>query len=482
MGRAAALILAVIVAAAPAGAAAAQHSAHAKPKPRSKPKPVPPWVQTARPDTVTGTTAGVGGRVNPNGHPTTWWFQYGTSTRYGSRTPGHALGTARRPETIAAALAPLTPLRTYHYRLVASHCRGCRGGTAYGADATFTTVGYLNPVSGNTEVADPFVLTMPGSPDYWAYSTGERFPILHSSDLVHWTLIATALTRKPSWVVQTGDWHPWAPHVVTVPGACPGTTSPTCYVMFYTGVSAAFGINCIATATATAPWGPFTDRGPLSNGVLDAAGRPIGCGDDAGYGMIDPSVFVDPSTGTHYLYGSEDFACPPASAICTRQNSVLAPTISVIPLADDYLTATGPRTPLLTGDAGSWEAVDVLAPTVEGPTVLLHNGTYYILYSGGNWRTVYGMGYATAPSATGPFTKSPRNPILAQTGAVFSPGGADTIITGPRGGTWLVYHGRRGPPLGRTLRVDPFSWTPVPGAPDAPVISGPSSDPEPLLP
>ncbi len=431
---------------------------------------------------MTGTSAGILGRVNPNGHATTSWFQYGTSLWYGSHTPGRPVGAARRARTIAAALASLAPMTTYHYRLVASHCRGCRGGTAYGADATFTTVGYVNAVFTGASIADPFVLSAQGPTDYWAYSTGERFPILHSSDLIHWTLLSPALLARPAWVVPTGDWHPWAPHVVALDGACPNTTSSQCYVMFYTGLSAQFKTNCVAIATSPTPGGPFADQGPLSNGVPDASGRPIGCGDNAGYGMIDPSVFTDPVTGAHYLYGSEDFACPQSSSICTSVYSVLQPTISVIPLADDYLSATGPRTPLFTGDPGTWEATGVAAATVEGPSVTVHNGTYYLLYSGGSWRSTYGMGYATAPSPMGPFTKSPRNPIMAQTSTTFSPGGGDTIVTGPRGGSWLVYHGRAAPTSDRTLRVDAFSWQPAPPGPDVPVIAGPTSVPQPNVP
>ena len=437
---------------------------------------------TARPRAVTATSAGVSGRINPNGHPTTWWFQYGRSTRYGAQTPGRLAGAGRRPRPIAAALGKLAPMTTYHYRVVASHCRGCRSGTSFGRDGTFTTVGYVNPVLENGAGADPFVLVAPGQTDYWAFTTGERFPILHSTDLVHWTRIGQALAVKPKWVMSSGDWHPWAPHVVDSPDSCPGTTSPTCYVMFYTGLSAQFGTNCVAVATATTPTGPYTDRGPLSNGVLDAAGRPIGCGDDAGYGMIDPSVFTDPGTGSQYLYASEDFGCDQSSTSCTRINSALRPTISVIPLSTDDLSATGPRTPLLTGDPGTWEAVGVSAATVEGPSMIVHDGTYYLLYSGGSWHTSYGMGYATGSGPTGPFTKSPHNPILAQTGRVFSPGGGDTIVTGPHGGSWLVYHGRTAPTAVRTLRVDAFSWQPAPPGPDVPTIAGPTSTPQPNVP
>jgi beta-xylosidase len=253
--------------------------------------------------------------------------------------------------------------------------------------------------------------------------------------------------------------------------------------MFYTGLSALSQANCVAVATSTAPTGPYVDRGPLSSGSLDASERPIGCGDNTGYGQIDPSVFVDPATGTPYLYISEDFACAPASASCTTANSTLQPTISVIPLAPDYLTATGPRMPLFSGSPGGWEAVNSAVPTVEGPSVTLHAGVYYLLYSGGNWRSNYGMGYATSTSPTGPFTKS-ANPILTQNASVSGPGGADSLVTGPHGERWLVYHGRDSSSGPRELRIDRLAWqapAPAPG-PDVPTIAGPTNLPQPSVP
>ena len=59
--------------------------------------------------------------------------------------------------------------------------------------------------------------------------------------------------------------------------------------------------------------------------------------------------------------------------------------------------------------------------------------------------------------------------------------GADALVTGPNGGTWLVYHGRdvaySNP---RTLRIDRISWRP--GSPDVPVVAGPTSAPVPEVP
>src|SRR5437764_839525 len=59
--------------------------------------------------------------------------------------------------------------------------------------------GYENPVSPVAD--DPFVLDDGAThDDYWEFGTGDRFPMLRSSDLVHWTSAGTAFTARPSWV------------------------------------------------------------------------------------------------------------------------------------------------------------------------------------------------------------------------------------------------------------------------------------------
>jgi phosphodiesterase/alkaline phosphatase D-like protein len=94
------------------------------------------------PSVTTGAASGVGatsatltGSVNPQGQATTYHFEYGTTTAYGSSSSSGSAGNGTAPVTVSAALASLTPNTTYHYRLVASNPTG----TTAGADATFTT-------------------------------------------------------------------------------------------------------------------------------------------------------------------------------------------------------------------------------------------------------------------------------------------------------------------------------------------------------
>jgi len=143
--------------------------------------------------------------------------------------------------------------------------------------------------------------------------------------------------------------------------------------------------------------------------------------------------FID-SDGNAYLYVSTD-------RIIKRWSRRLKPTISVIPLTGDLLHAAGPRTALFSGASGTWEAAGAAVPTVEGPAMARHNGTYYLMYSGGGWRGSYGMGYAISSSPVSGFVKQPRR-LLVETSAVLGPGGGDgrgfactAVRKSPRAGT-----------------------------------------------
>jgi hypothetical protein len=72
--------------------------------------------------------------VDPKGTATSFFFEYGTTSEYGSRTaeqPAEGPGA----EEERATLDGLTPDTTYHFRIVATNSEG----TSYGADRTFST-------------------------------------------------------------------------------------------------------------------------------------------------------------------------------------------------------------------------------------------------------------------------------------------------------------------------------------------------------
>lgn len=94
-----------------------------------------PNAATSGASPTTPNTASVAGIVNPNAQSTTYYFQYGPTTSYGSTTPGVAAGSGTAAVNASANLSGLTASTTYHYRIAASNAWG----TTYGPDRTFTT-------------------------------------------------------------------------------------------------------------------------------------------------------------------------------------------------------------------------------------------------------------------------------------------------------------------------------------------------------
>lgn len=278
---------------------------------------------------------------------------------------------------------------------------------------------YTNPVF-RRDFPDPMVVRL-SRHDYFAYGTTPTwilgaFPILHSTDFVHWKHVGNAFKSAP-----LGAQDLWAPDVVKR-----GKT----YYLYYVAKPAT--VHCIAVATGARPQGPFRHS------------RIISCADRNGYGFIDPDLFID-KNGKAYLYVSID---DPVHMI------------AVIPMKHDLTHAAVPSQALF-GVSQAWEHGPD-ATTVEGPFLIHHGSLYYLFYSGNSYQTNYAMGYATSTSPTGPFTKYPGNPILKGNDRVQGPGGG-SVVTGPDNQLWMVYHawtGREGYSRGgvRNMRIDPLVW------------------------
>jgi hypothetical protein len=94
-----------------------------------------PSVTTGGASALAPDSATVAGSVNPNGLVTTWYFQYGKTKSYGSRTTAQDAGSGSKRVRVTSTLTGLANKTTYHYRLVATNSRG----TTVGADKTFKT-------------------------------------------------------------------------------------------------------------------------------------------------------------------------------------------------------------------------------------------------------------------------------------------------------------------------------------------------------
>ena len=276
---------------------------------------------------------------------------------------------------------------------------------------------YSNPVIPGDH-PDPSIIRV-GS-DYWATSTTSQwapiFPLLHSRDLVNWTLEGSAFEEPPQW--SAGSY--WAPEISTYRGK---------YFIYYTARKKN-GPLCVAVATAPRPAGPWADHGPLV------------CQDD---GSIDASAATG-EDGKRYLVWKED------------GNSRKQPTpLWLQPFSDDGTTLAGTPVEILRNDA-PWEK-----NLVEGPFIVPRDGWFYLFYSAAGCcgrSCDYRLGVARARKIAGPYDRNPSNPILQGNDAWKCPGHG-TIVTLSDRRTFLLYHAyhpRDFEYAGRQAMLDEVTW------------------------
>ncbi len=116
-----------------------------------------PTATTGNATNVSQNLATLNGTVNPNGTATTYVFQYGTTTAYGSMSSTASAGAGTAPVAASRNVTGLTPGTTYHYRIVATNSQNKK---AFGLDQTFTTQAVPVPPSrialfGHTAFSSP---------------------------------------------------------------------------------------------------------------------------------------------------------------------------------------------------------------------------------------------------------------------------------------------------------------------------------------
>jgi hypothetical protein len=96
-----------------------------------------PSVETLAASAIAEKGATLNGKVNPNGAETKMYFEYGTTTSYGTKSPEVSVGSGTTTLEKAEAVSGLSANTLYHYRIVATNSSG----TSQGVDKTFTTIG-----------------------------------------------------------------------------------------------------------------------------------------------------------------------------------------------------------------------------------------------------------------------------------------------------------------------------------------------------
>jgi hypothetical protein len=130
--------------------------------------PNPPTVTTGTPASVAAQEASVTGSVNPGStgqaqDETTYAFQYGHTTGYGTQTAPVTFGQGTTPTPVTATLPGLEPGSVYHYRLTATNDGGTQ--TTYGADETLETPSTPPLITGLAATATQTTVTITASLD-----------------------------------------------------------------------------------------------------------------------------------------------------------------------------------------------------------------------------------------------------------------------------------------------------------------------------
>jgi len=226
-------------------------------------------------------------------------------------------------------------------------------------------------------LADPTIFYNNGL--YYLYGTtsgdtpiGEGFQVYTSSDLKAWkgpAGVQNGLALKKG--DTFGDKGFWAPQVLSYQNK---------FYMIYTAN------ENIAVATSNSPLGPFKSE---SKEPIIKTGN-----------QIDPFVFID-DDGKKYLYHVR----------LTNGNRIFVAEIN-----DDLLSIKPETLTECISGTLPWENTqNVSWPVTEGPTVVRHNGLYYMIYSANDFRNPdYAVGYATAKSPLGPWEKATDSPIISR--------------------------------------------------------------------
>jgi uncharacterized repeat protein (TIGR01451 family) len=155
--------------------------------------PILPTASTSTVTDLTATTATLSGSVNPGGGAATAYFQYGTTTSYGSSSASTNLAATSTPLAVTSLISGLTSSTTYHCRLVAVNTSG----TATGPDQTFTTG--AGPVSFTLSNISP----LPGGGFWFGFTNlgGLNFEVLGTTNLdlplSNWMLLGPAVENPP---------------------------------------------------------------------------------------------------------------------------------------------------------------------------------------------------------------------------------------------------------------------------------------------
>ena len=250
--------------------------------------------------------------------------------------------------------------------------------------------------------ADPTIYVEDGV--YYLLGTRNREPLgftmLESTDLKKWN---TPQEGKERMILRKGDGAFgttgfWAPQIIKENGR---------YYLAYTANEQ------VVVAESESLYGPYRQK----------KAEPV----DAGEKNIDPFIFKD-DDGKFYLYYVR---FDRGNYIWVAEFDLEQGKIKPETLKKCF------------GQTDAWEMTQnyKAVPIMEGPSVFKKDGVYYLFYSANHFRNIdYAVGYATASTPYGPWTKAPENPIIHRSIVKENGSGHGDIFWDKKQQPYYVYH------------------------------------------
>jgi hypothetical protein len=275
-----------------------------------------PIVTTGTATTPTLTATTLSGTVNPVGQATTYRFDYGTTTSYGSQTAATSAGAGLLDVPVTANLTSLTPATTYHFRLEATNTSG----PTLGTDATFTTAGAPVVETGAATGVTAASATLGGTVNPAGIAATYIFQYGTT------TAYGGTTTAQPA-----GSGTANVAASATIGALAAGTTYHYRLVATNTnttvnGADATFATPGASAASklsvAVNPAGGNTDLSSTLSIGSDALGTPVGAVSSITQAITSQFVSQLPSFGT-CAAASFDNAAGPTATTCTDRSSIL---------------------------------------------------------------------------------------------------------------------------------------------------------------
>ena len=295
--------------------------------------------------------------------------------------------------------------------------------------------------------ADPFVWKHGGL--YYAVGTGpaeaagtadapRAVPLLRSSDLRRWKFVHHALVHPGA--ALGGEI--WAPAVAF-------GEDGRFYLYYSIGQCSAGQPHHLRVAVSDGPEGPYVDTG-----------APLLLPGDEVF-VFDPDPFRDDDGQWYLFYDRNDLDVTDAGRAGDAISARRLPTMTTV--SGEAVSIVRPDSDWQRGPQREHRGQTIDWHTAEGPCIAKRGSVYYCFYSGSAWFTDgYGVDYAVSDHVLGPYQSeaagdAPRV-LKSGVGGLRGPG-HNSLVTGPDGADWIVFHAWDAARQKRQMYVEKLYWT-----------------------